>query len=664
MGGRMPNNDPNVYHIWFRGLFDRMAVLHPELIRADTALWPKEEPYFFDRFRLYAWSYDTLFSGCEVGDGLLSLSDKSFWDLSHRRELLHLLRQRWPNLPLEKRSKLEHRLAQGPAKWQDETDEEHVRRCSLVAATIFGWLIDQGCNLSEDILSVLPKLREANPYWQTDLDKNADQPYGVAEDGWPTIERDPSALLDVPVSEVIFLAQENTTSAHEDLTDYRPFDGLVKENLDRAVATLKAAEMQGEYPQELWHSLLENWPDTANHRLIGLVGETLTDLPSDVIENYRYHIFPWLKKNLPKLAAKDQTRTFRIFDVLIDRLFDGGANATRSGIGEVRVAGDSQGWSRKTMNHAFNSAVGLAAQLLFDLLDSRNLEKGSGVPSAIKSRLERLIGAPGEGADHAVCLVAHQVEWLHNLDPNWARSTIVPWFYPGHQNSEPAWNGLLYRSKPPLPELFSLIRTYFLQVFNHAHNWKWNDQGLLVLHEFLVIGCLWHKHDEVYLTYSEVHGALQQTDDSGRSHTISYLSNLIERNHTSWREFGKRFVEEAWPRETSYKTEDTSLNLARLAGFTGEDFPEAVQTILPLLVKIERDGWFLLRVVSRGGNNEFELPTRFPEPTLALVNRLVPDDPPEQLFDLNLNLEKIAEAKPSLRQDIRWRRLKGIARRG
>ena len=108
--------------------------------------------------------------------------------------------------------------------------------------------------------------------------------------------------------------------------------------------------------------------------------------------------------------------------------------------------------------------------------------------------------------------------------------------------------------------------------------------------------------------------------------------------------------------------QDTSISLARLAGVTGNNFPEAVQTILPRLVHIYKDSWFLHHVMSRGGIEEIELATEFPEATLVLVNKLVPDNPPERLFDLNLILEKIGEAKPSLRQDWQWERLKRIAR--
>ena len=88
-------SDADSYLFWFRDLFDRMVKVHPRLVEADIALWPKEDPFFFNKLHLYAWTFDILFSGNEVGDGLLSLSDKAFWEDNYRRELLHLLKRRW-----------------------------------------------------------------------------------------------------------------------------------------------------------------------------------------------------------------------------------------------------------------------------------------------------------------------------------------------------------------------------------------------------------------------------------------------------------------------------------------------------------------------------------------------------------------------------------------
>ena len=55
------------------------------------------------------------------------------------------------------------------------------------------------------------------------------------------------------------------------------------------------------------------------------------------------------------------------------------------------------------------------------------------------------------------------------------------------------------------------------------------------------------------------------------------------------------------------------------------------------------------------------LPTRFPDATLMLIDKIIPDDPDQVPYELNSLTEMIAEANPSLRQDSRWRRLQALA---
>ena len=660
--GAMRGDNPNIYLQWFHELLSRMVETRPELVRAEVSLWPKEDQYFFDKLRLFVWSFEALYSGEEVTEGLLSFSDDAFWESSYGPELLHLVRDRWRQLPLEKRRLLEIRIVQGPPKWSDEVEEEYKKRSSLASAKVLGWLKEHGCDLGQDTLSILPELQTANPLWHSDLDKRADEPYDAGRGGWIKPDEDPSALINAPVSEIISLARANTSKSFEDMTDYLPFVGLVKQCPRKAMAALSREARKGDYPVEFWNALLQDWPRDALPRLTWLLGARIAQLPSEIMMKLRISVCAWVENHFPRLAMMDQARAWTILDGLLDRLFSGGDDATRSNISGVRVAGDSQGWSRRTIKHAENGPAGKVAWLLIDLLKSWNTERGSGMPSEVRVRLERLVNAPGEGADHAVCVMADRFEWLLHLDPEWTRYFIIPWFDPDHPWSEPAWNGLLRRHRYATPELLSLLKTHFLRVFSRAKAWKWNDDGLRVLHEFLVQGCLRSGEEEAYLIYPEVRLALQTTDDSGRVQCIEYLYDCIERNHVSWHDFGKPFLEEAWPKESRFQSEDAAITLSRIAEVSGDHFPEAVQTILPRLVPIYGDRGFLYRAVSGGGTEEFELATRFPKATLALVNKLVPNNPPGRLSNLDLILDKIAEAKPTLRQDRRWRRLKKIAR--
>ena len=158
--GQTHLTEESEYLLWFRGLFDRLVKSYPELAKADSALWPKEEPFFFNKIHLYAWSFHELFSDRQVADGLLSLSDDSFWNHVYRRELLHLLRRRWIDIPSEKRDLLEQRIVNGPKRHHSEPEEEHKRFRSITSAIILGWLSKfTGVSLAEETLDILPGLR-------------------------------------------------------------------------------------------------------------------------------------------------------------------------------------------------------------------------------------------------------------------------------------------------------------------------------------------------------------------------------------------------------------------------------------------------------------------------------------------------------------------------
>ena len=329
--------DGEAYLFRFRARFDRMVRTHPDLLRADIALWPPEEPFFFNKLRLYAWTFNRLFSGDEVCDGLCSLSDRAFWKEYERRELLHLLCRRWDDLPLDKRKRLERRLVDGRARHGSRTDDDYNQRCSIESATILGWLMNQGCELSDDTQRILLTLRSASPRWNSEWDEAADRSYDP-RGGIIQTASDPSPLIDAPLSEIIPLAREYTRSPIGELTEYRPFDGLVEQRPGRAVAALTSAARQGDYPEEFWRSAMQNWPAEARLRLVWLFGARLARLPSEIVFKCQHEAFSWLEKCLLALAAQDRLRALSILDALLNKFFEGEVKAAGNEIGDTHRA--------------------------------------------------------------------------------------------------------------------------------------------------------------------------------------------------------------------------------------------------------------------------------------------------------------------------------------
>jgi len=644
-----------------RDLFNRMAETQPGLLQADIALWPREDLFFFNKLRLWAWTFDTLFSGDEVADGLLSLSAQAFWKEYERRERLWLLRRRWRDFPAGERERLERRVVDGRARYGGETEDHYNRTRSIESATILEWLIKQGCDLSAATREALPGLRSAAPDWRHEWAEAADKSFDV-KGGSVKIDSDPSRIIDAPLDQILPLAAKYTRRPFDELTAYRPFDGLVKQRPSRAIAALTNAARHDDYPAEFWRSAMQSWPAGARHRLVWLFSARLARLPSEIVFELRSSVFWWLTQHLPALAAQDQPRALSILDVLLDRLFEGEKESTEDGSADTGIIGMGQGRSHKSFERAPESPVGLATELLIDLLNSQQPGRGSSLPLEIKPRLERLIAAPGEGSAHAVGIIAHQLRWLNFVDPEWVRRTVVPWFSLEHPASEAAWNGFLYDTRLPEPKLFSLLKPSFLKVFVSASEWKWDDYVSQSLHEFLVIGCSWHQDDPTYISFDEARRALQQTDDKGRAHAISRLAKDVM-NSQEWTSFGKPFLEKAWPREVRFQTEQTSRMFVAWAGKTGDLFPEVVQGIRPYLVPISDSDMFAHDLVQQHDGEGSELPRRFPDATLTLLDKLLPDNPDRIPYNLDAVVEMVAEAKPSLRQDRRWQRLRDLALR-
>jgi hypothetical protein len=189
--------------------FDTLATEQPELARAEFALWPRHDEFFFDKLRIYALMKPHLFTAHECAEGIVALSDGGFWNRHHRRELLHTLRARWDDFPDEDRYLVEAKILQGPSQWDQEEADEHARRKAIASGTLLGWLKLQNCQLSAEVEQQLPKLREADDRWRPSWDASADDS-GDARGGSVRIDTDASEITEAPLAEIINLAEERT----------------------------------------------------------------------------------------------------------------------------------------------------------------------------------------------------------------------------------------------------------------------------------------------------------------------------------------------------------------------------------------------------------------------------------------------------------------------
>jgi hypothetical protein len=651
-------NGADTYLLWIVALFDRLIAEHPFMARREAESWPCEDPFFFAKLAIYAWMNVALFSGAEAAQGLLSLSCDNFWEGHHRRELLHTLRARWSDFSQSEQAALEVRIVAGPPRGQHESEPDFAERKAATAATMLGWLQLHGCELSDATRDSLVALRAAVPYWRPSWDADADDSREV-RGGFVRVDSDPSKIANIPLSQLISKAAEHTARDHAALTEHRPFQGLVQQQPFRAVAALSLQARLHNYPSEFWSAAMIHWPETACLRLRRLFAQRLARLPAPLVAEVRHLLANWLERNLPGLAQSSLPNALQIYDAVLDRFASCGHEVLRSGIVSESVGGEKQNYSRRTYDYAINAPIGHMAQLLFKMLDDLKLAGGAGLPAAFRSRLTRLWKMLGEGADHAICVTARELRWLHHLDPRWVREEVAPLFDLDHPSAESAWSGYLHDDRLPPDELFALLKPHYVRLFPFPQAWHWDDGPIDRAHEFLVVATWWNKNAP-YISYAEAHALLQRTDDRGRSRAAGLLTHVV-RDHKCWKTFGRPFIKEAWPREARYRTQAVSRQFSVLAEEAGNNFPDVVKLVLPLLGPVDHLDLLIHKMKKLDGEEGTEIAAKFPEPALALLDRLTADDPSGAPYDLVTVLNMIAAAAPHLRQDQRWKRLNRVA---
>jgi hypothetical protein len=410
---------------WFVRLFDRIAAKWPELAKAHATTWPSSDTFFFRKLKLYALSKVAAFGADQVAKEVLSVDQEAFWDIDVARELLFLLLDRWKEFSQGDRNQLIDRILAGPDQPADWPEEEFHALRSSRAASYARYLELNGCVLTADRSEQVGELISGIPGWSDSWAASIVTERGSYVGRGATDER-PEGILDIPVNEVVTKAKEELKRDFDHFTDKRPFTGLVKVKPRKALSALTIAGKANDYPVEFWSAMISELPLEIKPRLKRVFLNRIVRLPYEVITALRHPLSRWIEQNLVAVIEFDSDLGWKVYDHIVDGILSGGGDATKSGIGEIRQGGKTIQRSRRTFDYAINSPVGLCVEALFRAVPGEKQKARSLIPDYIKSRVERLFAAPGEGADHAVSIASRKLNWLMFIDPSWTKEHLIP----------------------------------------------------------------------------------------------------------------------------------------------------------------------------------------------------------------------------------------------
>lgn len=637
---------------WFVQLFDRMAVRWPELAHAHAMTWPASDQFFFRKLRLYALSKVITFEAKDVVKEILALDQMIFWDSDLVRELLFLLVDRWGEFTCESRNQLIDRILAGPNQPSHWSNEEFPRLRNVLAAKYARYLELQGCVLAvghSDLLAKMIKgILEWNDSWATLVVIERGSQVGCV-----VTDETPDVLMSTPTNEVVFRAKEDLQRDFDSLSEKRPFTGLVKVNPRKALSALTIAGKSGDYPEVFWSSMINELPEGISPRLRRIFLNRVARLPQAVVAGLSHTLGRWLNKNLVLALDFDNDLAWAVYDHFVDSIQISGFISVKSSIGEVSRGGKVIQRSRRTYGHAINGPVGMCAQALFHAVPGEEQKTGSLIPDHIKSRIERLLTMPGEGADHAVSIMTRNLNWLMFVDPAWAEERIIPMLALDHPASEPAWNGFLSSGRVPCSQLTEIIKPLLLGIFPLIEGFSWDRDLLTVAAQWLGFMRVFHPNESSGLSSGEMRQVLRAMTDDNRSRFISWLGQVGQKNEQGWAQLIIPLINEDWPRERQYKTSSSARAWFFLLSDSGDNFPIVYEAVKRFLVPIEANNMSLYHLTLVHGDEQ-PITVLFPGLTLDLIRRVVPRVLSCEPYELTKVLALILETDPGLKSDSRY----------
>lgn len=645
-------SDADKAFLRYSELVHRLCEIAPQAAKAELRRRTLPSRYFLP-IELVALVNREVFSAAEVRSAIASLSREDFWDEHVNRELLWLLRARWPDLPSRDRQHIESRLLEGRERYSTENELEFVERRAFRTAIRLRWMANQGMSLHKRTIKSLSRITSTLADWQDEWASNADSGLDMRS-GWVKVETDTSSIGDLPLVDVIQRC-EQLSLREEMFTERDPFQGLVTKYPGRAVAVMRHEHRSGHEPAKYLKKLFRSWPSDAPDRDTISAAKLLMRLSDDAVRACRFEAYRWLGEALSKLDRTNRDLFEKSAERAVGILETSGAELLRSALGKTSVGGIEQPSSRMGTDYAINSPTGHLASGLLDTAFVRIAIKKQAVPTDIRSFVERLVKLPGEGGAHALTVVSSRLADLVIVDAKWIEEFFLPYFEPSSELAEAAWGGYLHSARLVPRRFFDKIKSSFLLAFPASTGWT--ARGVEALGQKLLLALRSDSRRHALLSVSEGRAALRSASEAVRLEAVSRLAR--ESSDKRWLAEAYGFFRNVWPRERSLQSPATSREIVTLLLGLDERFPDAVDQLAPLLLQLDHvDGTIAdLRRQGRRGSQSFV--QRYPRSVLRLVSRIV-DRGMRRPYGLDGLLDELAQHDSLIRRDSHWRALAAL----
>lgn len=652
----MPSNDSNIRNntrtrglsgavLEYAKFFERLLEIDLEKARRESTTWPTDDDNVFSRLRIWASRFENLVPNEQFGDFLGEVSREAFWDLSHQRDFLLMLKARWATLPVLATQRIKRRILEGPSRRKGEAECGFAERRAAEIADRLHWLHSNGCALNIDYDSEIKRLQSAAPNWKQEYAESADR---SLETRVGTVRRDTDhlSLLDEPLSNVLTKAHE--FSGHSDDISIRldPFAGLCESRPITAISALRFEAKRDRFPKLAWLQFLssDKRKDDSG-RLKSFIAELLVSFRDDALEEIVYPATDWLLNSSENLAEECVPTFGSFIKRMLVFLYDNPA----IGGSEILRKSRSPNWVEASLG----SPAGRITRAMLELDPrSKNFKESQGFPGDWRDLVERALALPGDSGRFALVFCTCYLSQFDRVDPEWTKTNLLSILSTGDADTlEAWWAGYLwgFRNLPRI-ELFQAIKRGLLtKVSSQNYDKGRYCEGLAGF----VLGNWIHSHKEKgaeRISNDEFRSVLLEAGDRFRSQVLWQLRKWSKEDDSqSWQAHQERFLREVWPIQRVARTPESSVSLIELAFSNDDNFMAISEAILPLLCTIEQD-YIILPSIRP---SESSIVDKHPERVLKILDIILPEDANRWPYEIDATLERLAVAEPALRSDAR-----------
>lgn len=627
------DNISSFAHVLFLRL-KKLSQLDNSSAKEMFSLLPYEDDRIVAQIRIGLGAYDAFVSSTDFASFLASVRDQAFWRSSIRSDLLHTLKDRWPTLRADLRAYVEDRILAGPPQPDREATEEQARHSAWEAASMIGWLVAQGCVLSEGAEHRREALLKDIPEWKPEYALNADEP--MIRSGSVAADKKYDELLDLPLGVLIERARTCAGRTDDSFVERNPFLGFLEKRPIRALAALRLASIK-ELPslEREWSSFLRgDLRKDDSQRRSSLIARRLLQLPIKQIGQIMRPVASWLESAATALSAFDADAYLRLVEHLILTLKLDGACLP---VGSQKQKGE---W----VTLAINSPAGqIASSLTYHGCAQCVNEMSAGWLNL----WDKLLETRGNDRQYVLVIIGHSIHFLFHLYKSWVKANVLPILSGDDSDSiEAFWDGLLWSAHIPGPELYNCLKRNLLCLVDE-------DSFPRSIHRRNLAGFVlggWLKKDAEtdvrLITDEEMRHALIRSGEEFRLQTLWYMEQWEEKDADLISQHID-FLKRIWPRQKTLRTTIVSGRLCEFLFDQEDNFLQFYECILPLI------GPSVMALMStkleRGG-----LIDKYPREILCVLAKALPQNPRNWPYETEKILEKIAEADISLSRDDKF----------